>query len=498
MAFPRTTLTLVAVLSLVAPLAAAKKIKCAPGDAECLVAAVEEANVSTREVVIQLAAGVYTLDPVRVPALVPFGLRTTGRVTIRGAGADATSIERAVDAPPFRILTNLGTLTLEKVTIRGGNAGTLPEGNGGGISNGINATLTVVDSRITQNTALRTGGGLTGGGTVSIVRSGISQNRSQDGAGISWRGISLLMTDSAITGNTAQAFGGGIFKPVEGNITIVNSTIAGNLAPWGGAIQLGVPDLPTSGPTGLVTITNSTLAGNRSSIGGGGLSGAPFASPNHATATLAGTIVADNVSALSGPSDCRGVEITSAGHNLIENSMCAGASADTDLAGDALLGALVDDGTPGHAHLPLLEGSPAIDAGGEAPKRHGGPAGKSARRHGHDDPDADCPAEDQIGASRIGACDIGAIEFQPPADVVDVTNAIYLRGARILYVSASSSAAPDVRLFLTVPGCLKDVRMQKAGNTYFLLDQVRSCGNLDGREATVRSSGGGEAMVVIE
>src|SRR5262249_2183688 len=133
--------------------------------------------------------------------------------------------------------------------------------------------------------------------------SSISQNRSQDGAGIAWGGQSLLITDSAVTSNAAQAFGGGIYKAFDGNISIVNSTIAGNFAPFGGAIQIGVPDFPTSGPTGLVTIANSTLAGNRSSVGGGGLSGAPFASPNHAAVTLASTIVADNVNSLSGPSD---------------------------------------------------------------------------------------------------------------------------------------------------------------------------------------------------
>jgi hypothetical protein len=492
MPFLRTISLLVAVLSLAPSAEAAKKIKCGSGDTACLVAAVAAANASSRELVIQLAAGVYTLDPASAPELVPLGLQNAGRLTIRGTGADVTIIERADEAPAFRLVTNLGTLTLEKVTLRGGDArGTPQVSRGGGIFNDSNATLAVVDSRITQNSALTTGGGLRGSGTVSIVRSSISENRAQDGAGIAWGGGSLLVTDSAITGNTAQAFGGGIFG---GDITVVNSTIAGNRAAFGGAIQVGIPDFLTGGPTGLVTIANSTLAGNRASVGGGGLGG-PAGSP--AKAILAGTIIADNTN-LSGVSpDCRSFEIVSAGHNLIENSTCVGALLDTDLTGDALLGALVDDGTPGHAHLPLLEGSPAINAGGQAPKRHGGPAGKPSRQH-KGDADADCPAEDQIGQRRVGACDIGAIEFQPPADVVNVTSAVYFRGARILYVSASSSAAPDVRLFLTVPGCLEDVRMQNAGNTYFLLDQMRGCGNLDGREVTIRSSGGGEASAIID
>ena len=62
MASRRTMLMLIAVLSLAATVEAAKKIRCGSGDAACLVAAIDEANASTREVVIQLAAGVYTLD----------------------------------------------------------------------------------------------------------------------------------------------------------------------------------------------------------------------------------------------------------------------------------------------------------------------------------------------------------------------------------------------------------------------------------------------------
>jgi hypothetical protein len=492
----RALLTVVAVLSLAATAEAAKKIKCAAADASCLVAAIAEANAGSREVVIQLAAGVYTLDPASAPDLLPGGLQNTGSVTIRGAGADATVIERASGSPPFRIIDNRGTLTIEKVTIRGGDTESLLQApGGGGIANASGATLTIVDSRISENKALKTGGGVMAAGTVTIVRSSISNNQAQDGAGIAWSGTSLVITDSAITGNVASAFGGGIFKPFAGDIAIVNSTIAANRAPFGGAIQLGVPDAFTTGPTGLVTIANSTLAGNGSLVGAGGLSGAPFAQ-NRATATLASTILASNSTSGFGPSDCGNVVLTSGGHNLIEHSSCPGSLLASDVIADALLGALVVDGPPGFAHLPLLAGSPAIDAGGVAPRRPGRGQGTPAHGH-HGDADADCPREDQIGEPRVGACDIGAIEFQPPTDVVAVAGATYVKAQRLLFVTATSSDAPRARLFLTVPGCLTDVRMQHAGNTYVFIDQVRGCGNLDGKELTVRSSGGGEGTETI-
>jgi hypothetical protein len=62
----------------------------------------------------------------------------------------------------------------------------------------------------------------------------------------------------------------------------------------------------------------------------------------------------------------------------------------SDQTGDAGLGDLVDDGTPGNAHFPLLSDSQAIDAAN----------------------DAACPKKDQIGQPRKPECDIGAVEFK--------------------------------------------------------------------------------------
>jgi len=68
------------------------------------------------------------------------------------------------------------------------------------------------------------------------------------------------------------------------------------------------------------------------------------------------------------------------------------------------LGDLQDDGVPGNTHYPPLAGSPLIDAGGSV-----GPT---------------CSPTDQIGQRRVegdadndgaNVCDVGAIEFQPPA-----------------------------------------------------------------------------------
>ncbi|MBN1670395.1 MAG: hypothetical protein JXR37_05160 [Kiritimatiellae bacterium] len=91
----------------------------------------------------------------------------------------------------------------------------------------------------------------------------------------------------------------------------------------------------------------------------------------------------------------------SLGNNVIQDSsgcqLSLQGGASPDIEADPQVDALSDDGTAGHAHLPLLAGSPAIDAA-----------------------DADvAPATDQLGQSRADGDgdldvepDIGAFEFQ--------------------------------------------------------------------------------------
>jgi hypothetical protein len=66
-----------------------------------------------------------------------------------------------------------------------------------------------------------------------------------------------------------------------------------------------------------------------------------------------------------------------------------------DLTGPPGLGIFTNNGTPGNGHLPLLAGSPAIDAGN---------AGECATNP--------LLVTDQLGQPRTGPCDIGAVEFQ--------------------------------------------------------------------------------------
>ena len=148
----------------------------------------------------------------------------------------------------------------------------------------------------------------------------------------------------------------------------------------------------------------------------------------------------------------------------------------SDLTGDPGLGDFRDDGTPGRGHFPLLPASRAIEAGD----------------------DATCPPTDQLGQPRVGRCDIGAIEFQlPDVDGVAVRQAIFVNQLAWLVVVATSSAAPDAELFVTVPECLAQVPMRPITDRYLLVRPVPECGDLDGHTATVTSSRGGSASAPL-
>ncbi|MEM9539142.1 MAG: DUF4347 domain-containing protein [Cyanobacteria bacterium P01_E01_bin.42] len=118
-------------------------------------------------------------------------------------------------------------VTFKNLTIQNGNIG----GSGGGILNPSNgATLTVENSTVTGNTAGTGGGIYSQNGDVTLINSTISGNvATGNGGGIHAPGGTI--TNSTITNNTAASAGGfgdggGIYSPAS--LTVQNSIIAGN------------------------------------------------------------------------------------------------------------------------------------------------------------------------------------------------------------------------------------------------------------------------------
>lgn len=343
-------------------------------------AAIQEANLLPGPDTIGLPSGHYKLT--RLP-LAGNVLGITSDITLQGLGvsAGATLIDGNGDRIVLQILGNStvnlsnlaivggagygssfgggiyiggGTTTLSQVVVGGNNAAGSSTQQGGGIYVYEFATLNLIDSEVSGNTATN------GGGGISV--------RVQSTANI---------TRSTIRGNTLTnpgAAGGGV--DAGGVLSLVNSTISGNTASGGGG-GLSV------GGGGTAQISFSTIARNTSGASGGQLQ--VFG----ATAHIAGSIVASPLAGLN----CRfgAGALLSDGHNLDSGTTC-GFGAAGDIAGaDPLLAPLAYTGPLFPETHALQAASPAINAG---------PTSGSL------------PATDGRGAVRVqmGRADIGAYE----------------------------------------------------------------------------------------
>jgi hypothetical protein len=237
-------------------------LTCSKGDVACLVAAINTANANGQVNTIRLAAGVYTLTAPDNETDGPNGLPSvTSTLTIIGVDAAVTAVERAADAPPFRIfrVSAEGVLRLRRMTIRGGLLPVLFAHRGAGVlSNGI---LHLSDSVITGNaTSVRSNpdGGGVAGTTVTLIRTTIRGN--PVGGGISVTGGNLTIRNSIIADNFANRAPGGILFSSSGRLTIVDTTITGNRNSDTGSVGVGIFG------GAVASIRNSTIARNR---GGG-------------------------------------------------------------------------------------------------------------------------------------------------------------------------------------------------------------------------------------
>jgi CSLREA domain-containing protein len=322
-----------------------------------------------------LAGGVITLGGTELPVI-------TDDLTIQGLGASALTISGDHASRVLEIAAGTD-VKLSGVSIINGKS----TNDGGGVFNA--GTLTVTDSSLSGNSAV-TGGGIYTNGTLGLINCTVSGNSASgnwsgnpsdqttgSGGGLFNDNGTLTLTNCTVSGNSANASiplgttggfaavgcGGGL-ENWEGTLTLTNCTVSGNsTSAFGGGVN----------NNGTLTLTNCTVSGNSAnSSGGGGLN-------NPGTATLINTIVAGNP---VGGDNNTGALTAASSHNLI--------------GGNPLLAPLGNYGGPTMT-MPLLPGSPAIDAGTPY-------AGNSG---------PEIPTTDQRRETRAGGgTDIGAFESQ--------------------------------------------------------------------------------------
>jgi hypothetical protein len=254
-----------------------------------------------------------------------------------------------------------------------GNSGNPGNGGNGGalVFDGAMTSMTICGSTFTNNTAGAYGGAVFrvaySDEPTTIDKCTFDGNSSDTSVGLAGglylEDTTIAMTASTISNNRSH-YGGGIWIGHAAVAQIVNVTIANNVADQGGGIWVA----------GNVTgsLTNCTIAGNTTTPGGY----APGVFSGATELALANCIVSGG--------GCKDGPLSSGGPDIQFPDMGMPCVPSATIA-DPLLGALGDNGGPTETMVPG-SGSPAIGAG------------------------SSCPATDQRGDPRPGACTLGAVE----------------------------------------------------------------------------------------
>src|SRR5262245_32066555 len=244
-------------------------------------------------------------------------LAITDGLTIDGPGADQLAVSGNHQSRIFSISGGV-TVTIAGLTLTDGK---VLGANGGAIVN-AGSSLTLARDVLSNNEALRDGGGPAQGGavanvsgaTLTICHSLLSQNQAigisggsaASGGAILNSSSHLTVTDSTFMGNQAHggdgggnAAGGAILNTQSATATVTDSTFTGNETVGGDGgvvsaiIQVGTCRGGSIANDATFTIENSTFAGNRA-IGGNGGSGGSGASVFYAIDTANGAGVQNN------------------------------------------------------------------------------------------------------------------------------------------------------------------------------------------------------------
>lgn len=279
-------------------------------------------------------------------------------LTITGNGPGNTIIDGDNAHRPFLSeWPNNMALTLSDLTIRNGRA---EEENGGAIDilGDASSVLTIKRVEFVGNSAGYEGG---------AIRTSIPTH----------------IEDSVFENNEGHTFGGAITAN-SAPLTVLNSSFTGNSAPFSIIQFYGDIAPAVNGRLVNVTVTGNPSQHDTIDVN------------LNARLSLSNTVVAGNPTQSGGSLNMRNggqVDAATSFNNLIgpagDPGLVDGVNGNQLDVVDPLIGPLGNYGGPTRT-LPLLPGSPAIDAGTSA--------------------DDDIPALDQRGLDRVGAVDIGAFE----------------------------------------------------------------------------------------
>lgn len=318
-------------------------------------AAVTAANASAAASTITFATATDGA-PIVLASALPEPITSGGDLTITGNGPGHTIIDGDHQYRPFRIYYQELHFTLQQMTVRNGFA---DQEQGGALFVAGNASLFVDIDQVAfvGNKATYSGGAIQCGNDLTVER-------------------------SMFRGNESGDFGGALACNA-GQITIRNSSFAGNIGP------MSIVDFSSEAVARLV---NVTVTGNDTWPDNGALN-----AKQGATLSMSNVLTVANYSYDLAVNSGATLDAANSYNNIVGDPGTSGFTGGSHgnvvgmTAAAALLGPIGDYGGPTWS-VPLLPGSPIIDAGTTT----GG----------------DVPSADQRGVAHVGAPDVGAYETQ--------------------------------------------------------------------------------------
>ncbi len=189
--------------------------------------------------------------------------------TVRISGGDRTTIQRSPSATGgFRIfhVQQTGRLSLDSVTVRGGDAAGTGAGDRGGAIYNDRGRLTLTGVTVRNNRAGFLAGGIWNNlGTLALKDTTVHDNSSVIAGGVATSGT-MTMRGGAIRGNVASEAAGGLAN--AGDTTLNNAAVDGNDSEEFGG---GIMTLDINGRTGPLRLNSTQVSGNIASFRGGGI-----------------------------------------------------------------------------------------------------------------------------------------------------------------------------------------------------------------------------------
>jgi hypothetical protein len=270
-------------------------------------------------------------------------------------------VQLAVDnaAPGDTVRLGAGTyvdhLVIDKnISLEGSSAAkTILDGNTDGTALVIasNAVVSV------KNLTIRNGtGGIVNSGVVTLADCEIAHNlNSPRGGGGVWNGAGaeISIARSTISSNRCAGPGVGLYN--MGTLHLINSTVTGNRSV--GANGGGIYN------SGQAEVVHCTVAFNRAHGGGGGIAN----TANLANFELSNTIIAGNTADNEDSSDLKGAVLSQGFNlvQTTNGGDLQGSLTGNIVGRSALLAPLANNGGPTRTHA-LLSNSPALDSGDSA------------------------------------------------------------------------------------------------------------------------------------